>query len=128
MFLGPNTPISNGSQMGFLEATAEYFIQLIIKKTKKDVASFDVWPAAQADLDRHSQAAMKDIAWAGACRSWYKTDDTGEMTAFWPGSVLHYWEVLGSRLFEGFQWKYRGGLITGEDGYLQWNFEIINST
>lgn len=107
-FLGPNTPISNGSLMGTLEATAAHFVQLVSKKVRENVASFDVWPEVQADFDRHTQGVMKNMVWSGACRSWYRTNGNGKVTALWPGSSLHYREVLAAGRFEDFQWKYRG--------------------
>lgn len=108
MFLGPNTPIANGSLMGTLEATAEHFVRILGKKVRENVASFDVWPEVQEDFDRHTQDVMKNMVWTGTCRSWYKAGQNGKITALWPGSSLHYREVLAAGRFEDFQWKYHG--------------------
>lgn len=107
MFLGPNTPVSNGSLMGSLEATSAHFVRLLIKMQTENVASFDVWPEVQADFDQHTQNFMKNMVWTGTCRSWFKRNDNGKVTAIWPGSSLHYREVLANGRFEDFQWKYR---------------------
>jgi cation diffusion facilitator CzcD-associated flavoprotein CzcO len=90
IFLGPNTPISNGSitgkfiskfgkyrdiadaRVGPLEATADYFSKLIRKMHTQRAKSFDVRPEAQLDFDEHTQRFMKNMVWTGTCRSWCK--------------------------------------------------------
>lgn len=53
---------------------------------------------------------MKGMVWSDSCRSWYKANprkpDT--ITALWPGSSLHYAEVLASPRMEDFDVKYQG--------------------
>lgn len=104
-YLGPNTPISNGSLMGTLEATAEYFVRLLQKYLKEDVLSFDVRPGAQADFDSHTQDLMQKMVWTGRCSSWYKMK-SGRIAALWPGSSLHYRETLQSNRWEDYEWTY----------------------
>lgn len=107
MFLGPNTPISNGSLMGSLEATADYFIKILEKVMREEVVSVDVRQEAQADFNSHTQQIMKKMVWSGPCSSWYKSKN-GNVTALWPGSSLHYRQVLASCRWEDFEWRYNG--------------------
>jgi len=106
-FLGPNTPISNGSLMGTLEATADYFVRLVGNFIHNKALSFDVRTDVQADFDAHTQNLMRDMVWSGACRSWCKSK-SGKVTALWPGSSLHYREILESNRWEDFDWRYQG--------------------
>lgn len=106
-FLGPNTPIANGSLMGTLEATADYFIKILQKVMREDVVSINVREEAQADFNSHTQQLMKTMVWSGPCNSWYKSKQ-GKVTAVWPGSSLHYREVLASCRWEDFEWRYSG--------------------
>lgn len=106
-FLGPNTPISNGSLMGTLEATAEYFVRLLKKFINEQAVSFDIREEVQTDFDAHTQDVMKNMVWTGPCRSWYKGEN-GKVRALWPGSSLHYREVLESNRWEDFNWRYKG--------------------
>ncbi|KAK0647922.1 putative sterigmatocystin biosynthesis monooxygenase stcW [Lasiodiplodia hormozganensis] len=108
MFLGPNTPISNGSLMGSLEATSDYFIRMLRKVLREDVKTFDVVEAAQRDFDTHTQSFMRQTVWTGACRSWFKSGPGGKVTALWPGSSLHYMQVLAENKWENYSWTYRG--------------------
>ncbi|KAL1850047.1 hypothetical protein Plec18167_008252 [Paecilomyces lecythidis] len=106
IFLGPNTPIANGSLIGALEATADYFIRLLRKMITQRVASFDIRSDVQADFNTHTQDFMRHMVWTGSCRSWYK-NSTGKITAVWPGSGLHYREFLESDRWEDWEWHYK---------------------
>ncbi|KAJ6182618.1 hypothetical protein N7485_001260, partial [Penicillium canescens] len=82
MFLGPNTPISNGSLMadwlifpknkGPLEATSDYFIRILRKVIRERVRSFEIRQEVEQDFDCHTVELMKDMVWTGSCRSWCK--------------------------------------------------------
>ncbi|KAG9496517.1 hypothetical protein J7337_011293 [Fusarium musae] len=127
IFLGPNTPISNGSLMGSVEATADYFIRLLHKMIRQRVKSFEVRVDAQEDFNIHTQTVMQDMVWTGTCRSWCKlfvsghhcrtlyqpvdhvTDKqgtNGKVTGLWPGSSLHYIQVLSEDRWEDYKWTH----------------------
>ncbi|KAK1542459.1 hypothetical protein CPAR01_05846 [Colletotrichum paranaense] len=108
VFLGPNTPISNGSLMGPIEATGDYFIRILSKVIRQRVKSFDVRPEAQSDFDKHTQEFMKNMVWTGTCRSWFKKGVTGKVSALWPGSSLHYMQCLAEDRWEDYDWRYDG--------------------
>ncbi|KAH7009858.1 hypothetical protein EDB80DRAFT_838797 [Ilyonectria destructans] len=108
IFLGPNTPISNGSLMGPVEATGDYFIRIMRKMIRQRILSFDVRSEAQSDFDAHTQSRMKDMVWTGTCRSWFKRGTNGKVTALWPGSSLHYIQVLAENRWEDYNWAYEG--------------------
>ncbi|KAF4995954.1 hypothetical protein FGRMN_4809 [Fusarium graminum] len=107
IFLGPNTPISNGSLMGSVEATADYFIRLLHKMIRQRVKSFEVRSDAQADFNTHTQKAMRDMVWTGTCRSWYKQGTNGKVTGIWAGSSLHYIQVLAEDRWEDYEWEHK---------------------
>ncbi|KAL4799460.1 FAD/NAD(P)-binding domain-containing protein [Aspergillus venezuelensis] len=106
MFLGPNTPISNGSLMGPLEATSDYITRLLLKLTRQSAKSFNIHPTVQADFDTHTQSYMQEMVWSGPCRSWFKNNVTGKVTALWPGSSLHYMQILAEDRWEDYEWVY----------------------
>ncbi|KAH7214445.1 hypothetical protein DER44DRAFT_819318 [Fusarium oxysporum] len=106
IFLGPNTPISNGSLMGSVEATADHFIRLLHKMIRQRVKSFEVRIDAQNDFNTHTQKVMQDMVWTGTCRSWYKQGTNGKVTGLWPGSSLHYIQVLAEDRWEDYEWTH----------------------
>lgn len=105
IFLGPNTPIANGSLIGALEATGDYFVRLIRKVRTQRVSSFNVCADVQSDFNKHTQDFMQRMVWTGSCRSWFKNAD-GKVTVVWPGSGLHYREFLQSDRWEDWEWRY----------------------
>jgi hypothetical protein len=52
--------------------------------------SLDVRPEAFRRDSQRTQRLMTTTAWAGSCRSWYKTA-TGRITNNWPSWTLRYW-------------------------------------
>lgn len=123
IFLGPNTPISNGSLMGALEGTADFFVRLIRKMSLQRASSFDVRQDVQDDFNQHTQQTMQNLVWTGSCRSWFK-DEQGRITGVWPGSGLHYREFLQADRWEDFEWKYKGNRF----GYWGLGFSQIERT
>lgn len=105
IFLGPNTPIANGSLIGALEATADFFIRLLRKIIAQRVKSFDIRPDVQSDFNMYTQDFMLRMVWTGSCHSWFKNSDE-KVTAVWPGSGLHYREFLESDRWEDWDWRY----------------------
>ncbi|KAL2816974.1 FAD/NAD(P)-binding domain-containing protein [Aspergillus granulosus] len=120
MFLGPNTPISNGSLMGPLEATSDYITRLIRKTIRQHVRSFDIRADVQADFDRHTQNYMQNMVWTGTCRSWFKNNKTGKVTALWPGSSLHYMQTLAEDRWEDYNWEFEGHRFDYLRGGFSW--------
>ncbi|KAK2612535.1 hypothetical protein QQS21_001473 [Conoideocrella luteorostrata] len=106
VYLGPNTPISNGSLMGPLEATSDYFIRLLQRMIRHQALSFDVHKGAQDDFDDHTREFMRGMVWTGTCRSWFKRASDGKVTALWPGSALHYMQCLAEDRWEDYEWRY----------------------
>ncbi|KAI1045076.1 hypothetical protein LB505_009396 [Fusarium chuoi] len=86
---------------GSVEATADYFIRLLHKMIRQRVNSFEVRVDAQHDFNVHTQKVMQDMVWTGTCRSWY-----GKVTGLWPGSSLHYIQVLSEDRWEDYEWTH----------------------
>ncbi|KAF2123432.1 putative FAD-containing monooxygenase [Dothidotthia symphoricarpi CBS 119687] len=107
--LGPNCPVANGSLIGSLEAMADFVVRLLKRVDSFGVATFDPDKGAQDDFNNQVEEFMKDAVWTGNCSSWYKRGYNGKVTAVWPGSSLHYREVLEQDRWEDWHWTYLGG-------------------
>lgn len=70
-----------------------------------------VLPEVVDDWNVWAQEILKTTVWAGGCKSWYKKNSEGKsdepVTAMYPGSVLHYKEILDTLRVEDFEVKYR---------------------
>jgi hypothetical protein len=66
-------------------------------------------PKAQAvkDYYNHTHELMKRLAWSSACRSWFKNGKThGPVTAIYPGSRLHFFEIMKNVRWEDYEITY----------------------
>ncbi|KAG7284368.1 hypothetical protein NEMBOFW57_010741 [Staphylotrichum longicolle] len=105
-FIGPTWPIQNGSVMAPLYSVADYAVKLIKKTQNENLRS---WVPKQDVTDlfnEHVQEWAKHTVWADNCRSWYKNNETGRVNAIWPGSSLHYQQVIEQPRYEDFELRY----------------------
>ena len=54
----------------------------------------------------HVQEWIKHTVWKDDCRSWYKDNNTGRVNAVWPGSSLHYIEMVETPRWEDYNINY----------------------
>ncbi|KAJ5740221.1 hypothetical protein N7493_000093 [Penicillium malachiteum] len=109
MFLGPNSPVGNGPVLLAIEAQADYMMKLIDRYQTTNIASFSPRPEAVADFITYKNRFMHGTVWADACQSWSKAGrPDGPITALWPGSTLHYIEVMDEVRTEDWETTYSG--------------------
>ncbi|KAI8187159.1 FAD-binding monooxygenase moxY [Colletotrichum sp. SAR 10_75] len=105
--VGPSFPIANGSVMGPLQAVGRYILKAIQKMQRENIASIVPKQSVADQFNEHAQAWMVGTAWADSgCRSWYKDNNTGRVNAIWPGSSLHFCELIAEPRYEDFEIKY----------------------
>ncbi|KAJ3543305.1 hypothetical protein NM208_g3643 [Fusarium decemcellulare] len=85
--LGPNCPIANGS-------LTDQIRSLNVKKPLQDA------------FNEYVQEVHKDLVWTGSCNSWYKDRQTGRVIAVWPGSSIHFMEMIENPRWEDFDIDY----------------------
>lgn len=112
-----------------MEWYTRYAFQVIEKVQSEGIKSFEIKPSAVKDLYIHTHELMKRMAWSSspllhpitkppdvanilllACRSWFKNGKThGPVTAVWPGSRLHFFEMLKNVRWEDYNLEYQTG-------------------
>jgi len=70
------------------------------------VNSFCPSKKATDEFNEHVQTWATATVWAGSCRSWYKDIETGRVRAIYPGSSLHYREMLSDVRWEDYDIEY----------------------
>ncbi|KAB8242375.1 hypothetical protein BDV35DRAFT_396855 [Aspergillus flavus] len=101
-FIGPTWPIQNGSVIGPLQAVSKYVVQWIKKAQNENLRSFVPRQDRTDQFNDHVQEWVKHTVWKDNCRSWYKNNETGRVNAIWPGSSLHYQQVIDQPRYEDF--------------------------
>jgi cation diffusion facilitator CzcD-associated flavoprotein CzcO len=95
LLYGPNTNLGHNSILFMVERQVSYVLQALALTTaagrsSRSRVSLDVRPEAFRRDSQRTQRLMGTTAWAGSCRSWYKTA-TGRITNNWPSWTLRYW-------------------------------------
>ena len=108
LLIGPNGPASHSSILPILEWYTRYMFQMVEKLQRENIKAYDPKPEAVKDLYNHTHELMKRLVWSSACRSWFKNGKThGPVTAIYPGSRLHFFELLKTPRYEDYQITYR---------------------
>ncbi|KAK2807578.1 hypothetical protein FQN51_000011 [Onygenales sp. PD_10] len=108
LFNGPAGPVGHGSLSSAIDWTANYIIKWLIKMAREDIKSFDVKQEVQDDWNVWGDEFLKRTVWASGCRSWYKNGRVdGRITALYPGSILHYKDMIQDIRGEDFNITYR---------------------
>lgn len=108
VLIGPNGPASHSSILPIIEWYTRYLFQMVEKMQRENIHSFSPLPGPVKDLYNHTHELMKRLVWSSACRSWFKNGKTeGPVTAIYPGSRLHWFEMLDRPRYEDYEIRYR---------------------
>lgn len=115
--------VENGSVMGPLHDVGLYAVQLIKKMQNEKIRSWVPRQEITNSFNEHVQEWIKHTVWKDDCRSWYKVsspipshrktrltasqnNETGRVNAVWPGSSMHYQQVIQTPRYEDFDITY----------------------
>ena len=81
---------------------------MVEKMQTENIKAFAPKMDAAEELYQHTHELMKRLVWSSPCRSWFKMGKQhGPVTAIYPGSRLHYFEMLKNVRYEDYDIKYR---------------------
>lgn len=104
---GPNGPVSHGSVLQVLEWYTRYAFLMIQKAQRENIKSFEPNRGAVRDHYNYTHELMKRMVWSSSCRSWFKNGKAhGPVTAIYPGSRLHFHELLREVRWEDYDLTY----------------------
>ncbi|KAG0649281.1 sterigmatocystin biosynthesis monooxygenase stcW [Hyphodiscus hymeniophilus] len=108
LFIGPNGPASHSSILPIMEWHTRYLFQMVEKLQTENIKAFAPKKEACEELYQHTHELMKRLVWSSACSSWFKMGKKhGPVTAIYPGSRLHYFEMLKNVRYEDYDITYR---------------------
>lgn len=94
-FIGPGSPISNGSLVQGIQIMGIYMYKCIDKIQTENIKALCISDAATREYNEHIQKFLKRTVWVGSCRSWYKRGTIdGPVIAIYGGTSFHYVEAL----------------------------------
>ncbi|KAL4876146.1 hypothetical protein BJY04DRAFT_231971 [Aspergillus karnatakaensis] len=107
-FIGPNSPISNGSLVLGIQATAVYVYKWLEKLQTEMISSFEVRHDANDEYNQHIQRYLERTVWTRGCRSWYKRGTVdGPVVAIYGGTSFHFMEAIKNPRWEDFHIRRR---------------------
>ncbi|PMD35399.1 flavin-binding monooxygenase-like protein [Hyaloscypha variabilis F] len=106
-FIGPTWPVENGSVMGPLAYVGNYAVKIIKKMQNEFIRSITPKQDITDLFNEHTQEFIKQTVWSGSCRAWYKNNETGRVNAVFPGSSLHYCQVIEEPRYEDYNITYQ---------------------
>ena len=92
--------------MGPLHDVGLYALQFIKKMQNENIRSWVPRQEITDQFNEHVQEWVKHTVWKDDCRSWYKNNETGRVNAVWPGSSMHYQQVIAQPRYEDYDIKY----------------------
>ncbi|KAJ9610802.1 hypothetical protein H2200_005579 [Cladophialophora chaetospira] len=108
LLIGPNGPASHSSILPILEWYTRYAFQMIEKIQMENIKTFEPKAKCIKDLHNHTHELMKRLVWSSPCRSWFKNGKIhGPVTAIYPGSRLHFFEMLKNVRWEDYELSYK---------------------
>jgi cation diffusion facilitator CzcD-associated flavoprotein CzcO len=103
-FVGPNSPISNGSLVIGIQTTAIYVYKWLEKLQTEGLRSFEVRHDVNEEYNQHVQRYMERTVWTRGCRSWYKRGTVdGPVVAIYGGTTFHFIEALKNPRWEDYK-------------------------
>ncbi|OAP56144.1 hypothetical protein AYL99_09323 [Fonsecaea erecta] len=116
-FLGPNSPISNGTLVGGLQTTAAYIYKAINKLQTQSIRCMTIKPDVVREFNEHSQTWLQRSVWTAPCASWYKRGTTdGRVVAIYAGTSSHFMEALREPRWEDYEYEYDYEYGDGDGG------------
>ncbi|KAJ9605678.1 hypothetical protein H2200_009527 [Cladophialophora chaetospira] len=124
LFLGPSCPVGNGPLIPAIETQADYMLQWVDRWQTENIVSFYPKREVVDDFVDHINEYMPKTVWTEQCRSWYKNKD-GRIIALWPGSTLHFMEVMQYPRYDDFVVTYKGNRFEWMgNGYSQTELDV----
>ncbi|KAF9882919.1 hypothetical protein FE257_004900 [Aspergillus nanangensis] len=106
MFIGPSSPISNGSLVQGIQAMGVYIWKCIDKIQTERIKSMTVSQGAVDDYFEYVQKFLDRTVWVEGCRSWYKRGTVdGPVIAIYGGTSFHYVEALRNPRWEDYEYS-----------------------
>lgn len=105
-FCGPYGPLGHGSFMPLIEAWTRYMLAVVRKAQVENIKALAPRADASAQFRRHADLFLRRTAWTSPCRSWFKQGRADGQAAVYPGSRLHFLQLMESPRYEDYEIEY----------------------
>ncbi|KAK5400865.1 hypothetical protein LTR06_011176 [Exophiala xenobiotica] len=112
-FVGPNSPLANGSLILAIQMTGMYIYRCMEKLQTEGYKALEIRTDANDEYNEHVQQYLARTVWVGDCRSWYKRGTVdGPVVAIYAGTCFHFMEGLKNPRWEDYDFTHMPGAAT----------------
>ncbi|CAH0054232.1 unnamed protein product [Clonostachys solani] len=105
-FAGPHGPLAVGSLLPIIEQLTNYMCKVIEKMQIEKIKSLAPKRGPCLAFKEHHDLYMERTAWSDPCSSWFKKGDPSGTLTMYPGSRVHFFDLLSQPRYEDFEIKY----------------------
>ncbi|KAF2492990.1 FAD/NAD(P)-binding domain-containing protein [Lophium mytilinum] len=105
-YCGPYGPLGHGSFIPLIEEWTRYIFTCISKLQTENLKSLTPTLSASSQFRRHADLFLQRTAWSSPCASWFKQGKRDGQVAVWPGSRLHFLEMMKAPRYEDYEIEY----------------------
>jgi len=105
-FCGPYGPLGHGSFMPLIESWTQYMFAVIRKAQVENIKAFTPRKDVSRMFRQHADLFLRRTAWTSPCRSWFKQGRVDGQAAIYPGSRLHFLEIMRAPRYEDYDIEY----------------------
>lgn len=92
--------------MPLIECWTRYINATITKLQTENMKSLSPRLDVSRQFRQHADLFLQRTAWTSPCRSWFKNGRTDGQAAIYPGSRLHFFDLLKAPRYEDFEIVY----------------------
>ncbi len=100
-------PLAVGSLLPIIEVFTKYIIEIITKMQIENIKSLSPKIRATQQFKEHHDLYVQRTAWVEPCSSWFKKGDPNGLLSMYPGSRVHFFELLRHPRYEDYEIEYR---------------------
>jgi len=105
-YCGPYGPLGHGSFMPLIEIWTRYMFAAITKAQIENIKSYTPRMDLSSQFRAHADLFLRRTAWTSPCRSWFKQGKSDGQVVVYPGSRLHFLELMSHPRYEDFDIDY----------------------
>lgn len=105
-YCGPYGPLAHGSFFPLIAKWSDLIVKIINKMQIERIKSLRPRMEVARQFHEHADLYLKRTAWASPCSSWFKDGKRDGQLTIYPGSRLHFMQLLENPRYEDYNIEY----------------------
>jgi hypothetical protein len=105
-YCGPYGPLAHGSFFPLIAKWTDLIVKIITKMQIERIKSLRPKSEVARQFYEHADLYLQRTAWTSPCRSWFKDGKKDGQLTIYPGSRLHFMQLLEDPRYEDYEIEY----------------------